>query len=261
MSLSIIIPTWNNAELTCECLGSLEENTDSDFDVVWIDNGSTDSQYEQVAAALNGFVVTAERYDQPLGFARAVNHGLSRIRGDYGVILNNDVIVSKDWDVDLRLAVDDEPGIAGPVCINSIGWQDTRLHAWLGIPPTIADDNAQCAVWLRERWSAQVVDVPEQPTLQHFRNMLAFFCVLMPKQVLRTIGSLDENFGWGYCEDDDYCHRARLAGYRLSLCPGSSVVHRVGATLAQVQEDHRERLRKNQDYLAEKWASLEGRQG
>lgn len=260
MSLSIIIPTWNNAELTCECLRSLETNTQSDFDIVWIDNGSTDEQYEQVAAAIKGFAVTAQRYDHPLGFARAVNHGLAQVRGDYGVILNNDVTVSKDWDVDLKLAVDDKPGIAGPVCINSIGWQDTRLHPWLGIPEHLAEDNTKCAEWLQAQWSGQVIDIPEQPSLRNFRNMLAFFCVLMPKQVLQTVGELDENFGWGYCEDDDYCHRARLAGYSLTLCPGSSVVHRVGSTLAQVQEDHQQRLKQNQHYLAEKWGFPEGRE-
>lgn len=254
MSLSIIIPTWNNAELTCACLASLASNTASDFEIIWVDNGSTAEQYSKVANALSPFEHVAERHPKPLGFAKAVNLGFPHARNDYCVILNNDLTVNPKWDEDLILAVDDQPGLAGPICINSIGWQNSRLHSWLGLPDSITEDDVKCADWLLNEWATKVIDIPQTPTLANFRNMLAFFCVLMPNSVRQSIGLLDENFGWGYCEDDDYCHRARLSGYALTLCPGSSVVHKVGQTLAQLNEDPQSRLTANQQYLAAKWA-------
>ncbi|MDA1185411.1 MAG: hypothetical protein O2930_12305 [Acidobacteria bacterium] len=57
---------------------------------------------------------------------------------------------------------------------------------------------------------------------------------MLPTSVLREAGALDEEFGWGYCEDDDYCHRLRRAGYRLSLCPGSVVIHEGAHTMHRV---------------------------
>ncbi len=255
MSLSIIIPTWNNADLTLNCLQSLADHTCDDFEIIWIDNGSSDAEYQRVVDALDGFSYCHERHPTPLGFARATNAGLPYVRADYCVFLNNDVTVCPRWDEDLRLAVDDQPGIAGPIAINSIGWQNSHCHSWLELPDEIKHDNHACSEWLDRQWRGTVIDIPEQPRLPKFRDMLAFFCVLMPTSVQQRIGALDENFGWGYCEDDDYCYRARAAGYHLSLCPGSRVEHRVGQTLAQLNVDHGARLNANRQYLAQKWNS------
>ena len=82
---------------------------------------------------------------------------------------------------------------------------------------------------------------------------IAFFCVLFPTAVVRRVGPLDEQFGWGYCEDDDYCMRLRQAGYRLSLCPGAVVSHPVARTLRHVPEDSSERLARNMDRFEAKW--------
>jgi GT2 family glycosyltransferase len=256
MSLSIIIPTWNNADLTLRCLAALAEHTRHDFEVIWIDNGSSDSEHLRVKNALQGFSYQQRRYPEPLGFARATNAGLPLVRGDYCVFMNNDVSVCPNWDEDLRLAVDDQPGIAGPLTINSIGWQSSHCHPWLGLPSEIQHDNRATAEWLDSQWRHTVIDIPEQPTLPNFRDMLAFFCVLMPNSVQQKIGALDENFGWGYCEDDDYCYRARAAGFHLSLCPGSQVEHSVGQTLGQLNDDHSARLAANRAYLAEKWPNI-----
>lgn len=258
MSLSIIIPTWNCAELTCACLASLRTHTAADFRIIWIDNGSTQEQYERVADALTEFDHEAERHPQPLGFAKAVNRGLRNIRTRYCVILNNDLTVGPSWDRPLREAVDDRAGLAGPICVNSTGWQNSALHPWLGIPAELAGNDEACMAWLSQHWCDRVVDIPEEVNLPGFRNMLAFFCVLMPATVQRHLGLLDENFGWGFFEDDDYCHRARLAGYGLSLCPASTVVHRVGETQKQIADDVAERLAENRAYLKQKWAQTQG---
>jgi GT2 family glycosyltransferase len=249
--ISVVIPTWNNADLTVKCLRALRDHTRADLHIAWIDNGSSQAQHDQVQAEIAGFDHAFEYHPEPLGFARAVNRGLPHLRGDYCVILNNDVEVKPGWDTELRAAVDDRPGIAGPICVNSLGWQDSRDHDWLNIPEGLEGDDA-IAAWLHENWAGTFINLADRKDVTGFRTMLAFFCVLMPMPVLGAIGDLDENFGWGYFEDDDFCIRARRLGYTISLCPGATVAHVVSQTLRFLDDDHKERQLVNFRYLRKK---------
>ena len=236
-TLSVVIPTWNNADLTIRCLHALRRNTVSDLHIVWIDNGSSREQHAAMRDVVQTFPHDRERYWRPLGFARATNRGLAYIRGEYTVFLNNDVEVCPDWDVQLREAVDQAPGAAGPFVLGSAdGAQSVGSHRWLGIPSDVTEPES-VARFLRARWGHQVLDVPPSPprAIGPFRGMLAFFCVLLPTVVVRAVGALDEQFGWGYYEDDDYCMRLRRAGYAISLCP-ASVVHHDVAVLSGMSE-------------------------
>lgn len=251
-SISVVIPTWNNADLTIRCLRSLRDHTEAELHIAWIDNGSTPEQHEQVKAEIQSYAHDHEYHDAPLGFARAVNRGLALTGGDYCVILNNDVEVLPGWDTELRDAVDDSPGIAGPICVNASGWQDSREHAWLEIPETMTDPR-EIGAWLCERWRNQRLELPSPAERPGFRDMLAFFCVLLPRDVQRQIGDLDENYGWGYYEDNDYCMRVRRAGYAVTLCPASTVLHKVSQTLRFIQDDYKDRLYRNFQYYRRKF--------
>jgi GT2 family glycosyltransferase len=259
--ISVIIPTWNNAEYTIGCLKQLEANTAADVHVVWIDNGSDDREHEAVAAFVRSFQHhDLERHAEPLGFAGASNRGLKHVRGDYTVFLNNDVEVLPGWDEELRNTVDAIPGMAGPLAVGAdAGWQSTKVHAWLGIPEECTIPH-QVAAYLKQAWSGQAIDLPAVPHLPVFRGMLAFFCALLPTRIMREIGPLDEQFGWGYCEDDDYCARLRQAGYTISLCPGAVVRHAVGRTMAAVPGDFQTRLNENMARFERKWGrTIDGR--
>ena len=143
-----------------------------------------------------------------------------------------------------------DPVVVGP----TVGHQGVECHPWLGVPDAITNPE-DAARFLTERWQGQVIDLPHRPvtTIGRFRGMLAFFCALLPTDVVRRVGPLDEQFGWGYCEDDDYCMRLRQAGYRLSLCPGAVVSHPVARTLRHVPDDPNERLARNMDRFEAKW--------
>ncbi|MDG2285197.1 MAG: glycosyltransferase [Alphaproteobacteria bacterium] len=156
--ISVVIPTWNNADLTVKCLCALRNNTAADLQIVWIDNGSSAEQHDIVKNEMASFEHAFEFYPEPLGFARAVNRGFPHARGDYCAILNNDVEVKPGWDEELRGAVDERPGIAGPICVNSLGWQDSREHDWLNIPKELKSDD-EISAWLRGNWKGQTLDL------------------------------------------------------------------------------------------------------
>jgi len=93
---SIIIPVWNQVELTRQCLHALAAATGGiEYEVIIVDNGSTD-ETPALLASLGGDVQII-RNDENLGFAKACNQGARAARGRYLVFLNNDTIPQEGW--------------------------------------------------------------------------------------------------------------------------------------------------------------------
>ena len=252
-ALSIIIPTWNNATLTRRCIDSLRTNTHHQFNIIWIDNGSSDDQHQQVLSHLEGLHFLYERHPEPLGFAKAVNLAMRHVNAEYCAILHNDLTVMPNWDKELIAAVDHTPGIAGPICINANGWQDSRRHDWLGIPSDTDEHSQSVADVLYRNWQGKFVNLTQNRQFKSLRNMLSFCCVLMPTALMKEIGVLDENFGWGFYADDDYCIRTQERGYSTLLCPASTVVHIGNQTTKLIPGDSRTLSKENLKYFQEKW--------
>ncbi len=96
---SIIIPCWNQLDFTRLCLTALVRHTRPPWELIVIDNGSTDG----TAAYLSGvrdvapMPVTVISNSRNLGFPAAINQGLRAARGEYLVLLNNDAVVTDGW--------------------------------------------------------------------------------------------------------------------------------------------------------------------
>jgi GT2 family glycosyltransferase len=184
----IIIPHYGvNAvieALAVECLQSIRAHS-SDYRVILVDNGSPVSR--RVAAEL----VQHEhhlliRNSQNLGFVRATNQGLRASSAPYVVLMNNDARAVEDWLEKLKSAFKTtDVGLAGPRTTTSESWQG----------------KSKC----------------NGTVLLSKDAMLAFFCVMIKRAVIETIGLLDESYGVGLGDDDSYCMRAQRAGFRLAL--------------------------------------------
>jgi GT2 family glycosyltransferase len=96
---SIIIPCWNQVEFTQQCLASLKEHTRPAWELIVIDNGSNDGTAAYLAGVrdMASVPVTVVTNTTNLGFPAAINQGLQLARGEYLVLLNNDVVVTDAW--------------------------------------------------------------------------------------------------------------------------------------------------------------------
>ncbi|PIZ71178.1 MAG: glycosyltransferase family 2 protein, partial [Candidatus Portnoybacteria bacterium CG_4_10_14_0_2_um_filter_44_20] len=93
--VSIIIPNLNGEKFLEDCLESLREQTCRNFEIILIDNGSTDNS---VSRAKKFFPeVKIIKNQENLGFAKANNQGFEISKGEYIATLNNDTVVDRNW--------------------------------------------------------------------------------------------------------------------------------------------------------------------
>src|SRR5271156_2262708 len=96
---SIIVPCWNQVEFTQQCLSALRRHTREPWELIVIDNGSTDTTATYLAGVrdMTTVPVTVVTNAKNVGFPAAINQGLQIARGEYLVMLNNDVVVTDGW--------------------------------------------------------------------------------------------------------------------------------------------------------------------
>lgn len=240
---SIIIVSHNGlCQTTVPCLESIFANGGgSDFEVIVVDNDSSDG----TPAYLSDMMEREPRLrcvfnKSNRGFAGGNNDGLKLSSGSLLILLNNDCIVTRNWIDGLSASLMQDPtiGLVGPVS-NSVG-NEQRIFTSGVTPEEIL---AEGMTWVSNSRGAKFET-----------EMLAFFCVAMRRDVLDRVGMLDEVFGLGFYEDDDYCMRARHAGYRLICAEDVFVYHRGGGSFGQLARGTRKIMKENRKKLEAKYA-------
>jgi len=231
MRVYVVLVNYNNAHDTIECLQSLSVLSGrASCQVIVCDNASTDSSYVEIAEwirATAAHQVTLIQSDKNGGFAAGCNVGITRGLADpemaYVWLLNNDTVVDSqalDYLIDC-IQRDPAIGVAGstlcyahsPETIQAVGG---TFIPCLGLSSHLAEG---------ARYSRSFCHAVQASTFDYIVGA-SFF---MSRRVIEAVGVLDESY-FLYCEEIDYCTRAKQAGFTLGYAADSLVFHKEGAT-------------------------------
>jgi len=236
--VTLIMPTFNTLKYTTMALDSISSHTKVPYKMIVIDNGSTDGTVQMLRANQN--LVHIEN-DVNLGFPIAVNIALEHVDTEYFAILNSDIVVAENWLEHMCFIMEKYPKtalvgprtnyVSGPQIVRNITYKTPEEFQYFA--------------------AARLANCKELPTEL---NRLVFFCVLIKSELLQTIGGLDEIFGMGNFEDDDYCRQAVTKGYKC-LIDNQIFVHHFGSqTFKSSDINYQESMERNLRIYKEKWA-------
>ena len=242
--VSVIVVTFNNLELTRTCLASIDAHSQyGNLEIIVVDNDSTDGSKEFLEGwASSGGNRKLILNESNRGFPAANNQGLDIATGDFLVLLNNDTYVTPGWIRSLvnHLKRDKTIGLIGPVT-NNIG-NEAKIdidYADMG------EMLVKSAAYTR-RHAGQLYPL----------RTAAFFCVMMKREVFERVGRLDEAFGRGWFEDDDYCRRVEQLGRYIVCAEDVFVHHHLSASFNRLgQQDRHKLFEKNKKTYEAKWGA------
>lgn len=233
MKCDIIIPVWNQPEVTKACINSILKNTNHPFRLIIIDNGSDKltSDYLESLDSINGLNFLLIKNSENLGFVKAINQGMSASDAPFVCLMNNDTVAAAGW-------LEEMVGVMGSSA--GIGIVNPSSNT-LGQHARRGESIEFYASGLR-RYKDQTQEM----------YSVRGFCMLIKRAVIDRIGFLDEAYGMGYFEENDYSVRAKRAGFRIVRAKGAYVYHKEETTF-KVMAGRCELFEANEKIYNRKW--------
>lgn len=228
--LSVIVPTRDTRDLTLACLASVAASHGADdWEIVLVDDGSTDGTAEAVARVHPRVRVVSR--PEPGGFTAAANDGLRAARGEILLLLNSDTEVSAGAIARMRNAFELDPllGAAGAQLVHDDG------------TPQWGAGGRPSAAWLFGVASGIPRALGRLPGYRRWKPVgrrsgsvewVSGAAMAIRRAAWEEAGPLDERFRF-YCQDLEYCGRLRTSGWRVAVVEGAVVRHRGGATIGK----------------------------
>ena len=222
--VSIIIVNWNTRDITRACLRSIAEHAGTDYEVIVVDNASSDGSAEMIRAEFPAARLLANATN--VGFGRANNQAMRVARGQFFFLLNSDTVLIDDAVQRLvnLMAADNSVGIAGCKLL----FEDRSLQASCSRFPAIR------VALLEELMLYKLLPRRLQGELllggywahDHARDVDAVWgaAMLVRREVFEQTGGFDESI-FMYGEDLEWCRRVRDHGWRVTFTPEVAIVH------------------------------------
>ena len=216
----VIILNWNGIAVTADCIRSVKHTCYPHFDILLVDNASSDGSFESVKETFPD--IQFLQYPENLGYAEGNNRGMKyaffELAADYIVLLNNDTVVDAGWLqalVEVTL-VNREVGAVGSKIFyynkpETIWCTGGSFGDWRGIPNQIRHN-----------------EIDEHQNEEPFQVDYASGCsILITRKAFEQVGYLDKDY-FLYFEETDWCARAGRKGFIDMIAPQSWVWHKVG---------------------------------
>lgn len=217
----IVVLNWNGFSDTKECLDSLKRIDYTNYEIIVVDNGSTDGSAQKIEKDFP--FVSLIKNKENLGFSKGNNIGIRKAMKydtDYILLLNNDVIVDPKFLSELVRGAETDPkiGMANPKIYyydrpNVIWYAGARFNNIIGSSPHIG--------WKEE--DEGQFDNKREP------ERLTGACMLIKKCVIKDVGYLNEDY-FAIVEDSEFSIRVKRAGYKLLFVPESIIWHKVSSS-------------------------------
>jgi GT2 family glycosyltransferase len=238
--VTVVVVTYNRWDLTKEALRLLAEVTGPRYEVVIVDNASTDGTANELAHVHGATVL---RNPRNLGFGPATNQGAAMARGRHLLLLNSDAWVRPGWLEPLIDVADADPGVAAVA--PKLLYPDGRLQ------------EAGSIVWrdarVRQYGDGDLPNLPEY----NFRRTVDYAsaaCLLVRRAAFIAVGGFDPRFAPVYCEDVDLCLALAAGPGRVVYQPRSVVEHVRGASAAGGVQSAK--IERNRRLLRARWRDI-----
>jgi len=224
--VSVIVVNWNGGEVFRDCLVSLAKLTYKNWELIVVDNGSTDGSLLEIRKLqIPNVKLHIMRNKKNLGFAPANNQGVKVAKGKYVLLLNNDTKVTPDLlDVLVgKMEIEKDLGVVQP----KIFLMDKEGYL----------DNAGSYLTrtgLLQHWGYMAKDGKEYSQEREIFSAKGA-CMLIRRTVIDEVGLFDADFG-SYFEETDFCWRVWLSGARVVYYPAAHIYHKVGFTSRKMDQ-------------------------
>ena len=241
--VTVIVVNWNRERLLQCCLQSLARQEDARFEVIVVDNGSTDGSIDAVDrfAKSVSFPVVLLKNRENRGFCAANNQGIAAARSAYIALLNNDAEAEPCWLGSLLSALEARPLYGMAACKILVAGKSHLI------------DKAAHLIYLdgqnRGRGSGEL-DRGQYDRLED--ALWPDGCAaLYRKAMLDEIGGFDEDF-FAYADDAELGLRARIAGWNCVYVPQAVVRHHRGSTLGLLSSRRLQLIERNRIWMVVK---------
>lgn len=216
--VSIIIVNYNTKEMLLKCISTVFQFCKTPFEIILIDNNSTDNSIEAVKSLFSEVITIENKYNA--GFPKANNQGIQIARGNYILLLNPDTELLTDSISELinYLKNNSDVHLLAPQLLNTDLSIQYSIQQFVTVKEIIAE-----TFFLHHLYKGRKSYFKNDITKPINVEALSGAFMLMHKNVINKVGMLDEDLFW--TEDMEFCYRAYRNNLKTVYYPNTSIIH------------------------------------
>ena len=223
---SVVIVSYNDQECLFSCLRSVYDNSNGhNLEIIVVDNGSANHAAKEIKERFPGIKLIEN--SKNLGFSKATNQGIKASGGEYILVLNSDTVLLADALTILISFMDshqkaaaagarvlDPQGVAQPTCRRFPTYLSGLFNRTSFLTRTFPN-NRFSKRYLLSGWDHENI---------RRVDWVCGACIILRREALTDVGGLDEDY-FMYCEEADWCYRAKKKGWKVYYVPRAKLIH------------------------------------